>query len=154
MPDHKIASWAEERLAADHGGPFMLSVGFFRPHVPMYAPRRWFDLHPREKIILPEARADEYDDIPRYARQLSYAAAAPRHDYVVSLGEWEHTVQAYLACVSFVTPVWAGCSTRCAPGPTRRTTLVALWGTTVPPGLQAALGQSRSPVGGGHPRRS
>jgi len=94
----------------------------------MYAPQKWFDLHPRGKIILPEARADEYDDIPRYARQLSYAAAAPRHDYVVSLGEWEHGVQAYLACVSFVDACVGRVLDALRAGPHADNTVVALWG--------------------------
>lgn len=128
MPDHKIASWAARRLSEDHGGPFMLSVGFFRPHVPMYAPQKWFDLHPRDKIILPDARADEYDDVPRYGRQLSHAAAAPRHDYVVSLGEWEHGVQAYLACVSFVDACVGRVLDALRAGPHADNTVVALWG--------------------------
>lgn len=102
MPDHQIAQWAAAQLNESYDTPFFLSAGFYRPHVPLYAPQRWFDMHPRDRIILPEAAPDDYDDIPPYARQLTHAAAAPRHDYVVSLNEWEHGVQAYLACTSFV----------------------------------------------------
>lgn len=102
MPDYKCARWAIDKLREKHDQPFFLSVGFWRPHVPLYVPQRWFDMHPRENIQLPEAAAEDLEDIPPYAFDLTYAAAAPRHDYVLELGQWEHAVQAYLACVSFV----------------------------------------------------
>jgi len=102
MPDYKISQWAERKLKEHYDSPFFLSVGFYRPHVPMYAPPKWFDMHPRDKVILPEAPAEDLDDIPRYALELTYASAAPRHAYVLELNEWDHAVQAYLACVTFV----------------------------------------------------
>lgn len=102
MPDYKTAQWTAAKLSERHDTPFFLAAGFYRPHVPMYVPKKWFDMHPRDKIILPEAPKDDLDDIPKYALDLTYAAAAPRHSYVVELGEWAHAVQAYLACVTFV----------------------------------------------------
>ena len=101
-PDYKVAQWAKNKLAEEHDAPFFLSVGFWRPHVPLYAPQKWFDMHPRDQVALPEAALEDLDDIPPYARELAQGAAAPRHEYVCALGEWEHAVQAYLACTTFV----------------------------------------------------
>jgi arylsulfatase A-like enzyme len=53
MPDHKVASWAEEVLRRKHDDPFFLAVGFVRPHVPFYVPQKWFDLFPIDEIVLP-----------------------------------------------------------------------------------------------------
>lgn len=128
MPDYKISEWAATQLRKEHDAPFFLSVGFYRPHVPMYAPKKWFDLHPRDKIILPEAPKEDLDDIPQYALDLSYASAAPRHDYVLELNEWDHAVQAYLACVSFVDSCVGRVLQALRESGHAENTLVVLWG--------------------------
>lgn len=102
MPDYKVAQWVAGKLREKQEAPFFLSAGFYRPHVPMYVPQKWFDLHPRDAIILPEAPRNDLDDIPKYALDLTYASASPRHAYVLELNEWDHAVQSYLACVTFV----------------------------------------------------
>lgn len=128
MPDYKISEWAANRLGEKRDEPFFLSVGFYRPHVPMYAPKKWFDLHPRDKIILPEASREDLDDIPKYALELTYGAAAPRHEYVLELNEWDHAVQAYLACVSFVDSCVGRVLQALRDSDYASNTLVVLWG--------------------------
>ena len=102
MPDTRVADWAIERLQRPHAAPFLLAVGFYRPHVPMYAPKPWFDLHPREATALPEVFADDRSDLSAYAKQLTIGLPAPRHSWFVEERQWQHAVQAYLASVSFV----------------------------------------------------
>src|SRR5947207_2116678 len=56
-PDHKIASWAIERLRAmPKEQPFFLAAGFSLPHVPCYATQKWFDLYPDDDSVLPPIR--------------------------------------------------------------------------------------------------
>ena len=71
MPDWKIATWAENQLAQEFKKPFFLGVGFLRPHVPLYVPKQWFDLHPLDKIQLPESQKNDMDDISPYAKNLT-----------------------------------------------------------------------------------
>ena len=53
MPDMKCAKWAVDQLSQKHDKPFFMGVGFYRPHVPMFATKKWFDMHPKDKIKLP-----------------------------------------------------------------------------------------------------
>lgn len=128
MPDYKISQWAIRKLEEDYDAPFFLFIGFYRPHVPMYVPQKWFDMHPRDKIILPDAPREDLDDIPKYALELTYAAAAPRHAYVLELNEWDHAVQAYLACVTFVDQCVGNVLKALRAGKYADNTLVVLWG--------------------------
>ncbi|MDR0352986.1 MAG: sulfatase-like hydrolase/transferase, partial [Opitutaceae bacterium] len=67
-PDHWIASEAVATLralknAAGAAGPdaaarpWFFAVGFFKPHLPFAAPKRWFDLHASQQIPPPLATA-------------------------------------------------------------------------------------------------
>jgi len=99
LPDYQLASWAIEQLKKEHDQPFFLSVGFFRPHVPMYVPQHWFDQVPSEDdIILPKVTAE----VSEYARRLTYSRIAPRHKWFVENDQWREAVRAYLASVLFV----------------------------------------------------
>ena len=102
MPDAKIAAWTAGKLSQKHTRPFFLGCGFYRPHVPLYAPKKWFDMHPRSDIQLPRYVDGDLDDISQYAQDLTWSVAAPRHQWIVEHGELKHVIQAYLACISFV----------------------------------------------------
>jgi iduronate 2-sulfatase len=65
QPDYKAADKAIEILRAQKDNPFVLAVGFVRPHYPMVAPKSYFDPYPWESIEMPERRAGDWDDIPR-----------------------------------------------------------------------------------------
>lgn len=105
MPDYRISSWAVEKLKSlpeKTDKPFFMGVGFYRPHVPMYAPKKWFDLFPRKQIKLPLVRDDDRDDLSDYAIALTNEKhVSPEHSWVKSAGQWEHAVQAYLASIAF-----------------------------------------------------
>ena len=103
MPDHKIAAWAVDELKKKQDKPRFLAVGFYRPHVPQYAPQKWFDLYPLESLQLPEVMQNDLDDVSDYGINLTRLHhVAPPHDWVVKNDEWKPLVQSYLACVSFV----------------------------------------------------
>ncbi|TWU30873.1 sulfatase [Novipirellula artificiosorum] len=61
--DGQIANLAAAMLR-DHpadGQPFFLAVGFWRPHLPFVAPKKYWDLYDPEKISLPEPAAAPVD---------------------------------------------------------------------------------------------
>ncbi len=106
LADTKAAKWAVEKLSADYDQPFFLAVGFHRPHVPLTAPQRFFDMYDIEDIDLPPLKLDDLDDLPQIARQAAvahfYAAEGGGHLNVMDHGEWRSLVRAYLACISYV----------------------------------------------------
>lgn len=54
LPDGKVARNAIEALRHNRDRPFFLAVGFYRPHLPLVAPKHDFDLYPLDEIRLPE----------------------------------------------------------------------------------------------------
>ncbi len=102
LADAKLADWTCEQLRHPPQEPFFLACGFYRPHVPLYVPQKWFDLYPLESVQLPAHLEDDLTDVPKYGQDLSWSAVAPRHRWMVDHDQWRRAVQAYLASVSFV----------------------------------------------------
>lgn len=102
LPDYDAAQWAVERLGESHDDPFLLMVGFLRPHVAWYVPQKWFDLYPNpEELALPPYKADDLEDVSEHARQISLRHGMPSADWAIENDQWPKIIQAYLACVSF-----------------------------------------------------
>lgn len=99
--DYVDASWAIEQLKAQHEKPFFLAVGLYRPHVPWYAPQRFFDERPVDEVQLPKVQDDDRQDLPTAAIDLTNNPTPPAHDWFVSQNQWTPAVQAYLASTSF-----------------------------------------------------
>jgi len=103
MPDHKIAAWGVAQLQKTHDKPLFLATGFFRPHVPQYAPQKWFDMYPLESLKLPVVPESDLDDVPEYGINLTRLKhVSPTHEWVLNNHQSKPLVQSYLACVSFV----------------------------------------------------
>ena len=102
MPDHRSVDWAIDRLNKKYDKPFFMGIGFLRPHVPLYVPQKWFDLHPLDSIKTVPYRADDLEDVPPVALQINDLPMMPSTDWAIENGEWKKIIQAYLACVSFV----------------------------------------------------
>ncbi len=102
MPDHKTASWGEAQMAKTYDKPFFIATGFYRPHVPQFAPQKWFDMYPLETLQMPAYKKDDLADLSRYGINLTRLKhVAPTHEWVTENKQWELLVQSYLACVSF-----------------------------------------------------
>jgi uncharacterized sulfatase len=94
--DGKSASEAIKLLEAHRDKPFFLGVGFYRPHTPYIAPKKYFDLYPLDSIALPFNPADDRDDIPDPALNIRPA------NYGLSDEQCRQCIQAYYASISFM----------------------------------------------------
>ena len=99
MGDTQVTQWAIDYLRKKHDRPFFLAVGLYRPHLPWFVPRPWFDQHPLAKIELPLVREDDLDDLPPAG--LLMAKPDGDHRKVLATDNWSRGVQAYLASISF-----------------------------------------------------
>ncbi len=101
--DVRITDWAIGKLGAMGEDPFFLAVGYYRPHIPLWAPERFFDRFREKRAELPMLRADDLKDVGRAGTRWALeAVTAGSHETVAKSGQWRDAVEAYLACVTFV----------------------------------------------------
>lgn len=126
MPDYKLVSWAMEEIAKERDKPLFLAVGIVKPHLPWYAPKKYFAMYPKEKITLPEVPDDDLDDIPPIG--LRMARPEGDHKAVIDAGQWRDAVQAYLATITFVDDQVGRLIEALDRSPRAKRTVVVLWG--------------------------
>lgn len=101
--DYKVASAAVDYIRSERFGksPFFLAVGFFRPHVPLYAPQKYFDLHPIATVTPPSTSESTILALPEFAKQLvSYSSEQRFNDFLSERDGGKGFLQAYRASVS------------------------------------------------------
>lgn len=76
--------------------PFFLAVGFYRPHTPYVAPKKYFDMYPLEDIKIEEDVNSGREGVPRPALHIN-----PPH-YGISADQRKRAIQAYFASISFM----------------------------------------------------
>ena len=124
MADWQVADWVIEQLHRPYDRPFFLGCGIFRPHLPWYVPREYFDMYPLETLTLPNVKEDDLDDVPPMGR-----AMARTHDNarVLKYGQWREAVQGYLASITFADACVGRVLDALADSPYAGNTVVVLW---------------------------
>lgn len=122
--DGQVVAWATRELSKKRDKPLFLGVGIYRPHIPWYTPKRWFDEYPLETIKLPTVRRDDLADVPAAGRAM---ARQPWQRWLVENDRWKNAVQAYLASVSFADEMVGRLLNALHEGPNAANTVVVLW---------------------------
>ena len=90
------ATAAIKLLEQNKDKPFFLAVGFYRPHTPYVAPKKYFDMYPLEKIVVPEFSGPR-DGVPAAA----YHTAKPEEAKMTERMRKE-VIQSYYASTTFM----------------------------------------------------
>ena len=120
--DTMIAEWAGDYLATEHEKPFFLAAGLYRPHLPWYAPEKYFEKFPEAETILPEILEGDLDDIPPGALR-----SLRDHTEVTGSGQWKRAVAAYLACIHYADQNVGRILKSLDEGPNADNTTICLW---------------------------
>jgi len=92
-----IGASAAIKLLEDHKDePFFLAMGFYRPHTPYVAPKKYFHQYPLNMVALPVEPLDDLVDIP--------PAGWVDRPFQLNLSETKkkEAIQAYYASISFM----------------------------------------------------
>ncbi len=95
--DGKIADAVIGLLQANKDRPFFIGCGFFRPHTPYVAPKKYFDMYPPEKIALPQVPENHRASAPAPA----FASAKKEQDTMTD-DKRRQALQAYYASTTFM----------------------------------------------------
>lgn len=98
--DYQSVKYIRSQLERPHSKPFFLAAGIYRPHLPWYVPKKYFDMFPLEDIRLPEVHHDDAADLGARAREL-ISRGGDYHAHVIKAGKWKEAVQGYLASIAF-----------------------------------------------------
>ena len=124
-PDDALAQWAVDFLGQPQARPFFLGVGFFRPHLPWYVPKQYFEQYPLDSVTLPPFQPNDLDDVPKIAQD--WARKVDFHHDITSHGAWRKAVQAYLASISYADAQVGRLIDALEAGPYADNTIVVLW---------------------------
>ncbi len=126
MGDGQLASWAQRFLAEPPKQPFLLVAGIYRPHLPWYAPRKYFEMYPQDKITPPPIKADDLDDIPAGGQKM---AADRRGDLelIRKAGKYREVLQAYLANITYCDALIGRIIDALDASPAAKNTAIVLW---------------------------
>ncbi len=101
--DGMVADRAIQMLKRNKDKPFFIAAGFFNPHCPYVAPKKYFDLYPLNEITMPnlDEAGRDLADVPPMAIQRD-TANWPYFFNGITTEEAKKCKQAYYASVSFV----------------------------------------------------
>lgn len=76
--------------------PFFIAAGFYRPHCPYIAPKKYFDMYPIETIKLPEQYEKDWDNKPSVAKFTNPL------NWGLNKKQLKEILQAYYASITFI----------------------------------------------------
>lgn len=98
QPDYLAADHAIRIMQENRDHPFFLAVGFVRPHVPLVAPKAWFDRYESGRLPVAEVPEGDWDDIPKAGISMNSRSIGLENN----TQKKQEVLEAYYASVSFM----------------------------------------------------
>jgi arylsulfatase A-like enzyme len=124
--DQRAIDFGLKQLAENKGKPFFLAIGLWHPHIPMFAPQKYFDMYPLDKVKIPYTPDGDLDDVPKVGQELA-AARRDEHRRIVREGKWREAVRAYLAAITFADAMIGRLLDGLEKSPHANNTIVVFW---------------------------
>ena len=96
--DGMVATETIKLLEANRDKNFFIAAGFYRPHCPYVAPKKYFDAYPLEQVKMPAGPWDYLKQVPAAA----LSSTKPHPWFGVTEQQARESLQAYWATISFV----------------------------------------------------
>jgi arylsulfatase A-like enzyme len=125
LTDTKTAEFASEILMKKHKKPFIMGLGFIKPHMPWIVDKKYFDLYPLDEIKVTEYIEGDLDDVPETAKKLAKSGYEHWQALLESNKEKE-AIQAYLASISFMDEELGRVLDALEQGPHNKNTIIVL----------------------------
>ena len=100
LDDVRSVDYSIRFLSQEQSQPFFLACGLFRPHLPWYVPKRFFDLYPLDQVVVPFNPDHDLDDVPTAGKAFAKVRWEDL-EAIQKVGAKRRAVQAYLASISF-----------------------------------------------------
>ncbi len=124
----KRSARAIDRLKEPSEKPLFLGIGFYLPHKPLYAPKRFNDLYPTDTIVLPPVKNGDLDDLSEAGKDYALIpATCGLHSTVLKHRQWGNAVSSYLSTISFVDHLIGRLLGALDSSPFKNNTWIVLW---------------------------
>ena len=122
--DGKVTDEAIRLLEEEREEPLFLAVGYYRPHIPYIAPKKYFDLYSLEDTPIPPLPGNYRSTVPAAA----LASTPEWPNFGTTEREARECILAYDACVSFVDAQVGRLLDFLEKSDAAENTIIVLWG--------------------------
>ena len=129
-PDGQIAEKTIEDLKRikEMNKPFFLACGFLKPHLPFYAPKKYWDLYDRTSLVLAKNQFRP-KNAPEVLKGSSEVHSYHNRGMKYNSEEWHRAcLHGYYACVSYVDAQIGRIINKLDELNLRKNTVIILWG--------------------------
>lgn len=126
LNDWHIVDYCIDQLSKPQEKPFFLACGIHKPHMPWNVPKKYYEMHPLDKIELPPYKKDDLADVPPAG--IKMAKPDGDHAEMIKSGRWKEAIQGYLAAVSYTDMLIGRLMEAYDKSPHKANTAIVFWG--------------------------